>query len=119
MSVSAEDLRDSPRVRVAELRVGLAGADLNLRGNLSVGGVGFETDFDHHIRVGDPITVSVRIPELLDPVALSARVCHVQTKPAANRVYVGARFEDLDELITNPLYRFVEESALLHRAASV
>lgn len=116
---TAVDHRQSPRVRVAEIRVGLVGGDLTLQGNLSTGGVGFELDGTHRIRVGEPITVSVRIPELLDPVALSATVCHVQARPAGGGMYVGARFEDVDELVSNPLYRFVEESALLHRAAAI
>lgn len=114
----APDLRRSPRVRVTELRVGLSEADLTLRGNLSAGGVGFELGAAHRIRVGDPITVAVRIPELVDPVALSATVCHVQFR-SNQGYYVGARFEDVDELVSHPLYRFVEESALLHRAAAL
>jgi hypothetical protein len=119
MAVTARDLRRSPRVRVARLRVGLQQVDLTLEGNVSSGGVGFEIPSAHRVHIGDPVTVSMAIPELNEPVALSAIVCHVQHRALVGRQYVGARFTELDELVLNPLDRFVEESALLSAARSL
>lgn len=115
-SLESVENRTSPRVRVARLRIGLADADLTLDGNVSTGGVGFELDPSHRVHVGDPIAVSIDLPELEEPMALSAMVCHLHTRPDSRSHYVGARFFDLDELAANPLFRFVEESALLAQA---
>lgn len=99
------------------MRIGLADADLTLDGNVSTGGVGFEVDPSFRLHVGDPIAVSIDLPELAEPLALSATVCHVHQRPESRSHYVGARFSAVDELVENPLFRFVEESALLGQAS--
>lgn len=116
-SMQIVENRSSPRVRVSRLRIGLSDVDLTLDGNVSTGGVGFEVEPDHRVHVGDPIAVSIDLPELEEPLALSATVCHVHRRSGSSRSYVGARFRETDELVENPLYRFVEESALLDQAA--
>ncbi|MGF1509086.1 MAG: PilZ domain-containing protein [Myxococcota bacterium] len=119
MKSAIHDHRRSPRVRVARIRIGLQQADLTLEGNISSGGVGFEIPSAHRVHIGDPITVAMSIPELSEPVALSAMICHVQHRALVGRQYVGARFTGNDELVLNPLDRFVEESALLSTARPV
>jgi hypothetical protein len=116
-SMQLVENRSSPRVRVSRLRIGLCDVDLTLDGNISTGGVGFEVDRDHRVHVGDPIAVSIDLPELEEPLALSATVCHVHRRSESDRHYVGARFRETDALVENPLFRFVEESALLDQAA--
>ncbi len=112
-AAEVRELRRSPRISVHRLRIGLAEADLALHGNLSTGGVGFELSPRHRARVGDPIAVQIDVPELSEPLALSATICHVQRRAGSPNRYVGARFGEIDELIENPLYRYVEETALL------
>lgn len=115
------ELRQSPRVDVPALRVGMTRSDVTLRGNISSGGVGFEIESAHRLRVGDSIKVRVHIPEFDEAVELDAIVCHVQHAIGRRRQYVGARFEGVDELLLYPLDRWVEESALIDatRSASV
>jgi len=117
VTTQAVENRSSPRVRVSRLRIGLADADLTLDGNVSTGGVGFEVDPDLRLNVGDPIAVMLDLPELGEPLALSATVCHVHLRTESRSRYVGARFLDVDELVENPLFRFVEETVLLDRAS--
>lgn len=115
-SMELVENRTSPRVRVARLRIALTDGDLTLDGNVSTGGVGFELDRRRRVHIGDPIAVSIDLPELGEAVALSATVCHVN--PVGPwQTYVGARFQPTDPLVENPLFRFVEESALLGQAA--
>ena len=111
----AQDLRQSPRVRVARMRIGLPLTDVTLEGNVSCGGVGFEIASAHRLHIGDPITISLMVPELAEPLALSGTVRHVQHRALAGRQYVGARFDVSDPLLMNPLDRFVEETALIER----
>lgn len=83
-------------------------------GDVSSGGVGFElTDAPS---LGEPICVSMVLPETGETVSMSAVVCHVE--PGHPGIYhVGARFTDLDMLVLSPLERHVEETALAARLA--
>lgn len=113
----AMELRASPRVQVHGLQIGLASGARSVRGNLSTGGVGFELDDCPPLRPGDPLVVSLSIPEVDEPLAVSAVICRVRWDERRGRLVVGARFIDVDALIECPLFRFVEETALLLRTA--
>lgn len=112
------ELRGSPRVGVTRLVVGFADGDRYVRGNISSGGVGFEVDERAPVRVGDPIAIRLTIPETLEPLALSAVVVHTHYRSDTQVLYVGATFVEVDELVQNPLDRFVEEAHLLEKSPS-
>jgi c-di-GMP-binding flagellar brake protein YcgR len=112
------ELRASPRVPVTQLVVGLADGDRYVRGNISSGGVGFEIEEAVPLRRGDPITVLLTIPDSTEPLALSAIVQHSHYREMEGVFYVGALFVEVDELVQNPLDRFVEEVSLLERTPS-
>ncbi len=112
------DMRASPRVLVTRLVVGLPDGDRYVRGNISSGGVGFEMDERVSVRAGDPIAIRLAIPETREPLALSAIVRHTQYREHDSVFYVGACFIDTDELVQNPLDRFVDESLLLEKSPS-
>ncbi|MCB9645393.1 MAG: PilZ domain-containing protein [Deltaproteobacteria bacterium] len=109
------EMRASPRVPVTQLVVGLVDGDRYVRGNISSGGVGFEIDELIPLRRGDPITVRLNIPDSTEPLAMSAVVQHSHYRDHDGVFYVGALFVDVDELVQNPLDRFVEETSLLER----
>jgi hypothetical protein len=111
------DLRGSQRVAVPHLWIALPHGAVATRGNISTGGIGFEVDGCPPLRAGDPIVVRVAIPETGEPLALSATICRVHYDDRRERLYVGARFVDVDLLTEFPLFRFVEETALLSRTA--
>lgn len=107
------DNRASPRVGVTQLVVGLADGDRFARGNISSGGVGFELEELVALHAGDPVAVRFVVPETMEPLVLSAVVVHTSYRRGEGSLYVGAAFVDVDELVQNPLDRFVEEAVLL------
>lgn len=109
--------RASPRVAVQGMRVGLVDGSRSVHGNLSTGGVGFELEDCPPLRAGDPMVVSLLLPDADEPVAVSAIVCRVHYDERRGRLLVGARFVDVDALVECPLFRFVEEAALFSRTA--
>lgn len=113
-----QEMRNSPRVRVTRLVVGLPDGDRYVRGNVSSGGVGFELDELVVLQAGDPIAVQLVIPESREPLAMSAVVKHTHYREDNGVLYVGACFERVDELVQNPLERFVEEAVLLEKTPS-
>ncbi|MEM1023399.1 MAG: PilZ domain-containing protein [Myxococcota bacterium] len=117
--LAPKELRHSPRIEVPALHVEMTRSGVTLRGNISSGGVGFEIESAHRLRIGDAITVRVQIPEFDEAVELDAVVCHVQHAVGRRRQYVGARFDGVDELLLYPLDRWVEESALLDATRSI
>lgn len=87
-------------------------------GNISTGGVGFSLKPGHpRLKVGDRVTVRFELPDAFDPILVRAEVRHVTSRPGGGQ-RVGARFLDADELIENPLFRYIEESLLAIRATS-
>jgi c-di-GMP-binding flagellar brake protein YcgR len=101
--------RRSPRIPLQRFIVCLRAGDRIVTGDLSSGGIGFEVPEPIHL--GDPIAVSLTLPETGESVSLSAVICHVtQTDKGTYRI--GARFIDMDVLIQRPLERYVEETAL-------
>ena len=107
------ELRRAPRVGGIELTVRLRDDVRVVRGNISTGGVGFELDECALLEEGEPISVEVEIPELSDTVSLGAVIRHVQIPQSQGAFYVGASFVQPDEMVLNPLFRFVEERRLL------
>lgn len=105
--------RSSPRVGVTQLLIGLADGDRYVAGNISSGGVGFAMTGPSRLEVGDPVTVRFSIPETHEPLALSAVVVHRHYRDGEQAYYFGAAFVDVDELVQNPLERYVEEAFLM------
>jgi hypothetical protein len=87
-----------------------------VRGNVSEYGVGFEMSVSTHLKIGDPLEVRLFLPE--ETLVLRVVVTRVRrAEPrSVGRMFVGGEIQNLDELVGNPLFRFVEESALLQRA---
>lgn len=107
------DKRRTPRVEIAHFVVGLPVGQRTVKGNISMGGVGFAVVDSDMVEPGDSITVHLEIPEEWEPLVLSAVVCHTgQTE--TNGQYIGARFVDMDMLVQHPLDRYLEEVRLLH-----
>lgn len=113
----ARELRQSPRVPVAQMMIALPDGNRLVRGNVSCSGVGFELPEQVRVRPGDRIALQIVVPDSPDPLVLGAVVTRVQPpKPLVRgRSFIGARFVDLDVLVENPLYRYVEERSLLAR----
>ncbi|MBK8013470.1 MAG: PilZ domain-containing protein [Deltaproteobacteria bacterium] len=110
--MSILDQRSAPRVRVQGLRLALPDGDRFVRGNVSVGGVGFETDECLPLAVGDTIRVTLAATEDDEALDFVASVRHIKVPQQGQPFYVGAAFHEPDELVINPLFRFVEESLL-------
>lgn len=110
--------RTCPRVPVTRLVVGLPDGDRYVRGNVSSGGVGFELDEHLPVRPGDPIAVRIVVPDSQEALALSAVIRHSRYRERDNCFYVGAAFIDVDELVQNPLDRFIDEAVLLDKSPS-
>lgn len=102
--------RTSPRVPLDRFVVCLRTGDLMVAGNLSSGGVGFESPGP--VKVGEPVCISLIIPETGEPASVSAVVRHVEMI-GAGRFYVGVRFLEVDHFVQSPIDRYVEEAALL------
>lgn len=117
----AREFRQSPRVPVAQMMVALSDGNRLVRGNVSCSGVGFELPDQIHVRPGDRIALQLVVPDSPDPLILRAVVTRVQRpRPLVHgRSFIGARFVDVDILVENPLYRFVEEKCLLSRSPTV
>lgn len=113
------DQRSAPRVRVHGLRLALPDGDRFVQGNVSVGGVGFETDECLPLAVGDTIRVSLSATEDDEALDFVANVRHIKVPQPGQSFYVGAAFHEADELVMNPLFRFVEESLLSAFSARV
>ena len=92
----------------------LRAGDLVVSGNLSSGGVGFEVPIA--VKIGEPVCISLLVPETGEPASISAIVRHVE-KLDVNRFYVGVRFLEVDHFVQSPIDRYVEEAALLHALA--
>ncbi|MCK6551629.1 PilZ domain-containing protein [Myxococcota bacterium] len=105
------DLRHSPRVPLARFVVCLRRGDLVVSGDVSSGGVGFS--LEDPPGVGEPICVSMILPETGEPVSMAATVCHIEPTADRGAFHVGARFTDIDTLVQSPLERHVEEAALV------
>jgi hypothetical protein len=88
-----------------------------VHGNVSVTGIGFELPGSVSVAKGDLIEARLHLHD--QTIAVRARVTWIRRlEPRAiGRIYVGAAIVGMDELVANPLYRFVEEWALLERAA--
>ncbi len=87
----------------------LRAGDLVVRGNLSSGGVGFEVPGP--LKVGEPVCVSLMLPETGEPASISAVVAHVERRHGT--FYIGVRFLEVDHFVQSPIDRYVEETALL------
>jgi hypothetical protein len=86
-----------------------------VRGNVSVTGVGFELPSSCHLRRGDVVEVRLDLPgESVHVRAVVNRIRRSEPR-AVGRIFVGAEILEMDELVLNPLFRFVEEAALLRR----
>jgi c-di-GMP-binding flagellar brake protein YcgR len=105
-----QELRSSPRVPLDRFIVCLRSGDLVVTGNLSSGGVGFESSGP--LKIGEPVCVSLLLPETGEPASISAIIRHVEVL-SSGRYYVGVRFLEVDHFIQSPLDRYVEEAALL------
>lgn len=87
-------------------------------GNISTGGVGFVLRDDAFVpRVGDRLTVRFQLPDAFDELVVRVEVRHVSPRDEGG-LRVGGRFLDADEIVKNPLYRYIEESLLAVRATS-
>ncbi len=121
---SRREHRDGARVALARLCVELPGEEPSelpgtmVGGNISTGGVGFVLDGESpEVAVGDRVTVRFSLPDSFDELVVRAEVRHLSPREAGG-YRVGARFLDADELVQNPLYRYVEEALLAVRATS-
>lgn len=128
MSRVSREHRSAARVAVPKMRIDLpsaANAEPSvattvgvLAGDVSMGGVGFSLERGTPpVAVGDRVMVRFALPDTYDELIVRAEVRHVELEPGGV-VKVGAKFLDADELIQNPLYRFVEESLLAVRATT-
>jgi hypothetical protein len=109
------ELRRAPRVPVSHMVVNLPQGYRLVRGNVSLFGVGFELSVPCHLKPGDPLEIRLFLPE--ETLLVRATVTRIRRPEpqALGRMYVGAEINGLDELVANPLFRFVEETALLRR----
>ncbi len=106
--------RRSQRVPIGPFVVGLSDQDHTVQGNVGVGGVGFEIEASVPVRPGDGLLVHLSLEEEGDePLCLGAIVRHTHALADQARKYVGAKFVDMDALVENPLFRYVEEAALI------
>lgn len=87
-------------------------------GDISTGGVGFVLPAGHrNLRQGERLTVRFTLPDSFDELLVRAEVRHVERDDGGAQ-RVGAAFLDADELVHNPLYRYIEEALLALRATS-
>lgn len=112
--VSSYEHRSSPRVALTRFIVCFRAGDVIVGGNLSKGGVGFEVPIA--VRIGEPVCISLILPETGEPASISAIVRHVEMI-APKRFYVGVRFLEVDHFVQSPIDRYVEEAALLETLA--
>lgn len=123
---SHREHRSGARVAVARLSVDLPMMDavhastVSVSGNISVGGVGFALKWDDGpaLAVGDRLTIRFRLPDSLHETLVRAEVRHVTHHHESGVQRIGARFLDADELVSLPLFRYIEESLLAVRATS-
>jgi hypothetical protein len=88
-----------------------------VHGDISLTGLGFELPGSASISKGDLIEVRLALPDQMITVrARVTRIRRVQPR-AIGKIFIGASIVGMDELSANPLFRFVEESELLERAA--
>ena len=110
------ELRRATRVPVTHMVVSLPSGHRLVRGNVSLFGVGFELSVPCHLKPGDPLEIRLFLPE--ETLLVRAVVTRIRRPEprATGKMFVGAEITGLDELVGNPLFRFVEETALLRRA---
>lgn len=106
------DRRHEPRVRLRQVRLRLNDGVRYVRGNVSMSGVGFEIEECLPLGVGDRIQLGLTFVEDDEPLWVEAVIRHVQVSGQGRTFYVGASFQEVDELVANPLYRYVEEVLL-------
>jgi c-di-GMP-binding flagellar brake protein YcgR len=106
----AEDAPDDDRPASVEASV--------VTGNISLGGVGFVLPAAApRPEAGDRLTVRFQLPDSFDELVVRVEVRHAAPREDGS-CRVGAAFLDADELVENPLFRYVEESLLAVRATS-
>ncbi len=109
------ELRRGPRIPIRTLLVRTVQGNRLVRGDVSLYGVGFELTAPCYLRPGHKFEVQLFLPDqILRLRAIVTRILRSEPR-AVGRLFVGAELIGLDELAANPLYRFVEESALLRR----
>lgn len=87
-------------------------------GDISLGGVGFYIDETFPpLVVGDQVRVQFQLPDGLDEMTVHAELKHVQ-KEVDGGQRVGGEFLDADELVSLPVFRYIEESLLALRTTS-
>ncbi len=106
------ELRRFPRIDMAVFVVGFSGMEQTLEGNISAGGIGFWFDKSAGLTVGDDVTVQLSIPEAEGVVHVPGIVRHIQVGED-DRWYAGVEFVNLDSMVEGPLFRYVEEKALV------
>ncbi len=115
-----KEQRKNPRVPVRQMRLRLPIGPRLVTGNVSVTGVGFETEDPIEIAVGERFGVQLAVPDCHEPLDLHAELRHLQYIQPAGRYFGGGRFVDVDELLEYPLFRYIEEASLaLLASASV
>ena len=112
------DLRRAPRVAVNNMLVHLPQGARLVRGDVSLFGVGFEIYGACHLKVGDPIEIRLFLTDQTLTLRAAVTRVHRFEPLAVGRIHVGAKLKNVDELVLNPLYRFVEETLLLSRPLS-
>ena len=115
----SKELRKEPRVPVRNMVLGLPTGDLQVTGNVSVSGFGFELENAAALTVGDTFGVRLTVPDNHEPLNMRAELCHLRFVEAAGLYYGGGRFIEVDELYEYPLFRYVEEASLALLASAV
>lgn len=129
--VHRREHRNAARVALARLYVDMPGSGLPaegdrppsveasaVRGNISTGGVGFALPRGAPVPTeGDRLTVRFQLPDAFDELVVRVEVRHISAADNGG-CRVGASFLDADELVENPLFRYIEESLLAVRATS-
>ncbi len=109
------ELRRAPRVPVTSMLVNLVQGSRLVRGDVSLFGIGFELTAPCHVKQGDALEVLLFLPDQVLRVRCIVRRVRRSQPEAIGRIFVGAELIEVDELVANPLYRFVEETSLVRR----
>ena len=112
------ELRRGPRVPIQEMILALPDGQRSVAGNVSLGGFGFESSDGIGLEPGDRFLVRLTVPDNDEPLEMAAELCHLNYVEASGTFRGGARFVDVDELSEYPLFRYVEEAALVLLASA-
>jgi len=108
--------RRAPRVPVSHMMVRLNSGLRLVHGDVSLTGVGFVLQSACYVKPKDVLEVKLYLPDQVVLLKVVVRRIRRLEPWSLGKMFVGADILSMDELVANPLFRFVEESALARRA---